>query len=372
MNKLHILIVDDSKMMRDLYINVLNSQMQDIIIDTAENGKEALTKISTNKYDVITLDLNMPVMNGVEFMKARKKARIEIPVIIFSSIAHSGASWTIECLELGAADFLLKPRGAREIQALAGTLVKLIQLYGRRHARLTRNADFFKSKISDKDLATKEVVQDITRVEQKNPTLGLKDITPLRETGSIDIIAIGISTGGPNALRELLPNISPNLRQPILIVQHMPVGFTQEFATSLNNICPLEVKEAQDGDILKAGRVFIAPGDKHIIVEKKALATIIRLSDEPERNGHKPSADVLFESIAKVYTNKALGIIMTGMGRDGAAQLAEMYKQGAATIGQDEESSVVYGMPRVAYEMGAVQQQLPLHKIAETINEICL
>ncbi len=372
MSKLHILIVDDSKMMRDLYTNVLNSQMQDIVIDTAENGKEALTKISLNTYDVITLDLNMPVMNGVEFMKARKKARIEIPVIIFSSIAHSGASWTIECLELGAADFLLKPRGSKEIQELAGTLVKLIQLYGRRHARLTRNANFLTSKTSDKDLATKEVVQEVTRIEPKISTLEMNDVTPLRETGPIDVIAIGISTGGPNALREVLPNISRNLQQPIVIVQHMPAGFTQEFATSLNNICPLEVKEAQDGDILKPGRVFIAPGDKHIVVEKRALATIIRLSDEPARNGHKPSADVLFESVAKTYMNKALGIIMTGMGRDGAKELAEMRRQGAATIGQDEGSSVVYGMPRVAYEMGAVQEQLPLHKIAETINKICL
>ena len=367
MNKLHILIVDDSKMMRDLFTNVLNAKMQDIVIETAENGKEALEKLRLKPFDVITLDLNMPVMNGVEFMKERKKAKIEVPVIIFSSIAHSGASWTIECLELGAADFLLKPRGAKEIQELAGTLIKLVQLYGRRHARQTRNADFFNAKVSDKDLATKEVLA----IEPKLPAVNAGGVIPLRDTGKIEVIAIGISTGGPNALREVLPGINPNLKQPILIVQHMPVGFTFEFAASLNNICPLEVKEAQDGDILKAGRVFIAPGDKHITVEKRSLANIIRLSDEPPRNGHKPSADVLFESIAAVYTNRALGVIMTGMGRDGAAQLAEMRKQGAATIGQNEESSVVYGMPRVAHEMGAIQKQIPLEKIAEAINKIC-
>ncbi len=370
MAKLHVLIVDDSKLMRDLYTNVLSSQMDDVEIDTAVNGKEALDKILRNTYDVITLDLNMPVMNGVEFMKERKKARIEIPVIIFSSIAHSGASWTIECLELGAADFLLKPRGAKEIQELSATFVKLIRLHGRRHARLTRNENFLTSKVSDKDLATK----DVRHVEIKAPvsihTEG-SPVIPVRETGTIEVVAIGISTGGPNALREVLPRINPNLQQPILIVQHMPVGFTAEFATSLNNVCPLEVKEAQDGDILKPGRVFIAPGDKHITVEKRPLATIIRLSDEPERNGHKPSADVLFESVAKVYTNKALGIIMTGMGRDGAVELAEMRRQGAATIGQNEETCVVYGMPRVAHEMGAVQEQYPLAKIADAINEIC-
>ena len=194
----------------------------------------------------------------------------------------------------------------------------------------------------------------------------------MRDSGKIEIIAIGISTGGPNALREVFRDISPEVKQPILVVQHMPAGFTAEFANSLNSICPLEVKEAQDGDILKPGRILIAPGNYHIYVERKKLAVVVRLSDGPQRNGHRPSADVLFESVAAVYQNNALGVIMTGMGNDGAVQLAEMRRQGAWTLGQDEESSVVYGMPKVAWEMGGVQKQVSLHDMAKEISALAL
>ena len=147
----------------------------------------------------------------------------------------------------------------------------------------------------------------------------------------------------------------------------MPAGFTKEFSASLNRICPLEVKEAEDGDLIHPGQIYIAPGDYHILVEKSSLCNVVRLSQEPQRNGHRPSADVLFESVAKIYQNRALGVIMTGMGRDGAAQLAEMRKQGAWTLGQDEKSSIVYGMPKVAFEMGGVQKQVALENMADEI-----
>ena len=150
----------------------------------------------------------------------------------------------------------------------------------------------------------------------------------------------------------------------------MPAGFTAEFANSLNQICPLEVKEAKDGDLVKPGRILIAPGSMHMLVEQRSLATIVRLSDAPLCNGHRPSVDILFESVAKCYQNKALGVIMTGMGKDGALQLAEMRKQGAWTLGQDEESSIVYGMPKVAYEYGAVQRQVPLSEMADAISKL--
>ena len=198
----------------------------------------------------------------------------------------------------------------------------------------------------------------------------IPEIRPYREPGKIEVIAIGISTGGPNALREVFANIDPNLSQPILVVQHMPAGFTAEFANSLNIICPLEVKEAKDGDLVKPGRILIAPGSMHMLVEQRSLATIVRLSDAPLCNGHRPSVDILFESVAKCYQNKALGVIMTGMGKDGALQLAEMRKQGAWTLGQDEESSIVYGMPKVAYEYGAVQRQVPLSEMADAISKL--
>ena len=195
-------------------------------------------------------------------------------------------------------------------------------------------------------------------------------VKPLREPGRIEIIAIGISTGGPNALREVFSKIDPGLKQPILVVQHMPAGFTEEFANSLNGICPLEVKEAKDGDLIKGGRILIAPGNYHIYVERKSLAMVVRLSDAPQRNGHRPSADVLFESVAEQYQNRALGVIMTGMGNDGAVQLAEMRRQGAHTLGQDEQSCIVYGMPKVAFELGAVQKQVSLQDMAHEISKL--
>ena len=150
----------------------------------------------------------------------------------------------------------------------------------------------------------------------------------------------------------------------------MPAGFTAEFANSLNIICPLEVKEAKDGDLLKSGRILIAPGSMHMYVEQRSLATVVRLSDAPLCNGHRPSVDILFESVAKCYQNRALGVIMTGMGKDGALQLAEMRRQGAWTLGQDEESSIVYGMPKVAFEYGAVQRQVPLSEMADAISKL--
>ncbi|MCR4790727.1 MAG: chemotaxis protein CheB, partial [Treponemataceae bacterium] len=230
----------------------------------------------------------------------------------------------------------------------------------------SRSASEILDKTSSRISSTISSISPLQKTQQKEPGV----ITPLRKGGKIEIIAIGISTGGPNALREVFRNIDPELAQPVLVVQHMPAGFTEEFANSLNAICPLEVKEAKDGDIIKKGRVLIAPGNKHIYVEKRSLASVVRLSDDEQRNGHRPSADVLFESVAKVYMNNALGVIMTGMGRDGAAELAEMRKQGAYTLGQDEESSIVYGMPRVAYELGAVEKQVSLEEMANEISKI--
>ena len=192
----------------------------------------------------------------------------------------------------------------------------------------------------------------------------------MRQSGPIDVVALGISTGGPNALREVFAKIDPKFSKPILVVQHMPAGFTKEFAASLDKICPLKVKEAEDGDLIHPGQIYIAPGDFHIVVQKSTLCNVIRLSKEDLRNGHRPSADVLFESVAKLYKNRALGVIMTGMGRDGAAQLAEMRKQGARTLGQDEKSSIVYGMPRAAWELGAVQKQVSLENMAAEMSAV--
>ena len=209
-------------------------------------------------------------------------------------------------------------------------------------------------------------ITSFNTIEKKDPVV----VKPLRDGGKIEVIAIGISTGGPNALRDVFKMIDPRLKQPILVVQHMPKGFTKAFAESLDKICPLSVKEAEDGEKIQDATVYIAPGDNHITVEEKGGERFVRLTHDPQRNGHRPSADVMFESVAAVYKNHALGVIMTGMGRDGAAELAEMRKQGAWTLGQDEASSIVYGMPRVGWELGGVQKQVPLMKMADEISAL--
>ncbi len=239
-----------------------------------------------------------------------------------------------------------------------------------------------KLKEAEADAAKKGIIDKIKPAHEAAPSTVLPPtlfatrkkepdvITPIAEPGPIEIVALGISTGGPNALREVFAAIDPKFSKPILVVQHMPAGFTKEFAASLDRICPLAVKEAEDGDNIHPGQIYIAPGDYHIAVEKSTLCNVIRLNQQDPRNGHRPSADVLFESVAKIYKNRALGIIMTGMGRDGAAQLAEMRRQGAWTLGQDEDSSIVYGMPRVAWELGAVQKQVSLENMASEMSRI--
>jgi two-component system chemotaxis response regulator CheB len=184
------------------------------------------------------------------------------------------------------------------------------------------------------------------------------------------LIVIGISTGGPNALRKLFATLPADIGAPIVVVQHMPAGFTSEFAKSLDRVSALDIKEAAEGDLLKAGRVLIAPGDYHITVERRKLAGIVHLNQEPACNGHRPSAGVLFKSAAAAYGNGALAVIMTGMGRDGAYEIGDIYEAGGITIGQDEESSVVYGKPRVAYESGYLHRQAALGEMSSVLAEV--
>ena len=401
MDDIKVLVVDDSAFMRNIITKVIESTPGLLAVGKAMNGKFALEKIPLVTPDIIILDIEMPEMNGIEFLKERKRLNIDIPVIVLSSIAQEGASVTMQCLALGASDFLTKPSvGASDLGDLAKNLSELLLSYGGQYKR-TKSFQQKRTLLQNKNDSTSVVDKNreiSSSFAEKRPTSisvsgeklhsnidssnrpfsfsnnqekkEIEEIRPYREPGKIEVIAIGISTGGPNALREVFAKIDPNLTQPILVVQHMPAGFTAEFANSLNQICPLEVKEAKDGDLLKPGRILIAPGSMHMYVEKRSLATIVRLSDAPLCNGHRPSVDVLFESVAKCFQNRALGVIMTGMGKDGAAQLAEMRREGAWTLGQDEESSIVYGMPKVAYEYGGVQRQVSLSDMADAISKL--
>jgi len=356
--------------MRNLISRIVDSTPGLRTADKAMNGVFALQKIPRCQPDIIVLDIEMPEMNGIEFLKERKRLGIDIPVVILSSVARSGAQVTMEALSLGAADFITKPSGSvsSDIHTVAGELSRMLIAYGSQYQREKGREPAHYSFETPEHMF--DAAPEPTRKQVFKTPAKVEPPKPSRSPGPTEIVAIGISTGGPNALREVFAHIAPDLGRPVIVVQHMPAGFTEEFAASLDRICPLEVKEAADGDVLKPGRVLIAPGDWHVVVEKRSLAGVVRVNQDPAENGHRPSADVLFRSIAKEYGNKALGVIMTGMGRDGAKELGSIYLEGGMTLGQDEGSSVVYGMPKVAFEMGHVMEQVPLNRMAERISAI--
>jgi two-component system chemotaxis response regulator CheB len=356
--------------MRNLVSRILNEAEDIEVAGTAMNGKFALQKLSRLDPDVIVLDIEMPEMNGIQFLEERRKQHIEVPVIILSSVAQRGAKITMDALALGASDFLLKPSGpvSGDIHKVGDQLVETVRGYGRRY-RSRRGSTPPPRPVAPEDVGPQpdRATATVIERERKKPR---GPITPEAEPGEIHLIAIGVSTGGPNALRKIFAEINPSIDVPIVIVQHMPSGFTTEFAKSLDRISPLTVKEAAEGDLLQPGRVLIAPGDNHLTVQRKSLSGVVHISQDAPRNGHRPSVDVLFESVASAFGNHALAVIMTGMGRDGAYELGTIRQKGGITIGQDETTSVVYGMPKVAFELGHVQHQLPLHEIASRLSEI--
>jgi len=339
------------------------------VVATAMNGQFALRKTAALNPDIIILDLEMPELDGIGFLEKRRENNWDVPVVILSAVAKKGAEVTMKALSLGASDFITKPSGssADANKNTAEQLIGLVKGYGGTYQR--KKVRFDGTKYRAEPLTTTlppsaSPVRPIPRVDD------WPKIEPKQGPAAPEIIALGISTGGPNALRQVFANLSENLAVPIVVVQHMPPGFTAEFANSLNKICPLEVKEAAEGDLIKPGRILIAPGDKHVKVEKRRLAAVAHVVDGDNINGHKPSVGVLFKSVAEQYGNASLGIIMTGMGRDGAREIGGIYGEGGITLAQDEESSVVFGMPRVAIEHDYISRIVSLEKMAGVINEL--
>lgn len=360
--KIAVLICDDSALVRNLISRIIEAEDDLEIAGKAMNGMFALKKIENLKPDVIILDLEMPEMNGIEFLKECRRLGYDIPVVILSSHAQKGAKITMEALSLGASDFIMKPTdtGGQDLEQLGKTLVQTVRAYGFQYRR-------------GKGRGVPPAVQKPAVRERRTewtgtaPTAAPRTIVP---TGNVEIVAIGISTGGPNALRSVFPRLKADFPVPVVVVQHMPPGFTKEFAGSLDRVCTLEVKEAEAGDLLKPGRILIAPGDKQLEVEQRKLARVITLSDNPPVNGHRPSVGVLFNSVSRIYGGNVLAVIMTGMGKDGALEIGGIYNKGGMTIGQDEESSIVYGMPKVARENGFIHRVVSLDEMAGTINRI--
>lgn len=368
---IRVLVVDDSALMRNLVSKMIDSAPDMEVVGKAMNGVFALQKIERLDPDVIILDLEMPQMNGLQFLEERKHLGLDTPVVILSSVAQRGAKITMDALALGASDFITKPSGSvsHDIHEVRDTLIEMIRAYGgrhrRRHGRPTLERPAEASAVD-----TPETMAERRSTAPAASTPPNEPIVPEAKPGATELVAIGISTGGPNALRKVFAAIDADIDVPVVVVQHMPAGFTTEFARSLNRVCPLDVKEAEEGDILKPNRVLIAPGNRHLTVEKRTLAGVVHVSEGDHRNGHRPSVDTLFESVAEHFGNHALAVIMTGMGRDGAMELGSILRRGGITVGQDEHSSVVFGMPKVAFELGHVQQQVALEHMAETISRL--
>ncbi len=364
--KVRVLIVDDSAIMRQLLADILRSSPRIEVAGFARNGMEALEKTRDLRPDVITLDVEMPVMSGLEALPGLVGI-YHRPVVMVSSLTQEGAETTLTALEMGAVDFVPKPVAHQltSMRNVADEIIAKILSAGKSQVQITD--------------AISKVVPPPPPAEKKAPEAYLTQVTeapakPPRDAVKTDkaprnIVLIGISTGGPQALSETISQLRPPV-PPILIVQHMPSKFTGAFAERLNRKSVLEVREAVSGDRLRNDTVLVAPGGRHMrITGKSPMTARIELSDEPPISGHKPSVDCLFESAVPVFGDQIVGIIMTGMGRDGVRGLQAIRAAGGSTFGQDEESSTVYGMNKAAWLEGAVETQFPLAKLPTIVTK---
>ena len=343
MKKVRVLVTDDSALMRKLIPQMLAADESIEVVGTAMDGSFCLKKIEELKPNVVTLDLEMPGMNGIDTLKEIMR-REPVPVIVFSSHSTEGATVTMKALGLGAFDFVPKPKDpSAHMAEVARELI----------AKVKAAAD---CKLKPR------LITAAPRKPQKSPGA----------TGAPNkIVAIGVSTGGPQALEYVLSQLPADFPSAIVVVQHMPEGFTDMFARRLDEVCPLRVKEAQSGDLLQAGRVLICPGSRHMKVKRLPLGEIVVLGDEPRVNGHRPSADVLLRSVAEEFKTHAVGVLMTGMGDDGAEGLGAIKKEGGMTLAQSEESCVVFGMPKAAIERGYAIRVVGLDVMGSTLQAIC-
>ncbi|HEX7402712.1 MAG TPA: chemotaxis response regulator protein-glutamate methylesterase [Usitatibacter sp.] len=344
--KIRVLVVDDSRMIRDVLAEILNDQPDIEVVGAAADAFEARDMIKRLLPDVITLDVEMPKMNGLEFLDKLMRAR-PTPVVMISAATERGSEVTFRALELGAVDFVTKPKLNEQAPDDYGQMI----------------ADKIRAAKSARLKGPRRSADEASAAEMTMPPM-MKRPVPVGVKTSDKIIAVGASTGGTEAIREFLIGMPPDC-PGILIVQHMPENFTRMFAERLNGLCKITVKEAEHNDPILPGHAYVAPGGKHLWVKREGGQMLAKLSTEPPMNLHRPSVDFLFMSCAKFVGADAIGVIMTGMGRDGAKGMLEMKAAGSWNIAQDEASSVIFGMPREAIEAGAVHEVAPLARLRE-------
>ncbi len=359
--KIKVLVVDDTIVYRKAVSDVLAEIPGVEVVGVAHNGKIAMAKIKMLKPDLLTLDIEMPEMNGIEVLKQMQKDAPTVSAIMVSTLTSEGGAMTMKALELGAYDFLLKPNttnindSKRELRTMLTPLIKAFQ-----QGRTTVGGMV--------NTTTQKAVKR-TAYPAKPELAGKSMPTKVNRRNKSEIIVIGISTGGPNALARMMPMLPGNINVPILIVQHMPPIFTKSLAESLNKKCAITVKEGEDREPIKAGTAYIAPGGKQmkLIASSDGLHRLIKLTNDPPENSCKPSADYLFRSVADYYVGRTTAVIMTGMGKDGTKGLEILNNKGTIIIGQDQNSCVVYGMPKAPAEQGLTDIVVPLDKIAAEI-----
>ena len=333
---IRVLVIDDSAVVRKILTQVLSRDPAIEVVGTAPDPFVGRDKIVALQPDVLLLDVEMPRMDGITFLGKLMQYR-PMPVIIVSSITPAGSERALSALRAGALEVVSKPRGSYTLGDLAP-----------------------------------ELIEKIKAVKDARVTVASSIKPPLVQLSAADmthrIVAIGASTGGTRALEEIVLALPVNI-PGTLVVQHMPADFTRAFAERLNGLVPLQIKEAEDGEVISPGKIVIAPGNRHLELRRSGARFTAVVHDQPPVGRHRPSVDVLFRSVAQHAGKNALGVLLTGMGEDGASGLLEMRASGAATIAQDEESSVVFGMPRAAIERGAAQQVLALDRMAQAIGE---
>ncbi|MEJ2764133.1 chemotaxis response regulator protein-glutamate methylesterase [Photobacterium sp. MCCC 1A19761] len=371
-----VLVVDDSSFFRRRVSEIINADPRLEVIGSAVNGKEAVELTSKLQPDVITMDIEMPVMDGITAVREIMQ-RTPTPILMFSSLTHEGAKATLDALDAGALDFL--PKKFEDIARNRDEAVSLLQ---KRVGELARKRLFMRRPV--RPAVTPTAAPALER-DVRSPLAGrtgttsvaaparpaarpVKPAVRFKASGKkYQLMAIGTSTGGPVALQKILTQLPANFPYPIVLIQHMPATFTAAFASRLNNLCKIGVKEAADGDTLKPGMAYLAPGGQQMMLEGRPGAARIRIIDGGDRMNYKPCVDVTFGSAAKVYHDKVLSMVLTGMGADGR-EGARMLKTNGSTIwAQDEESCVVYGMPQAVAKAGISSEDLPLDRIAERI-----
>jgi two-component system chemotaxis response regulator CheB len=347
-----VLIVDDSAFMRNALSNMLSSDHEIKIIGTARDGLEAIEKVESLNPDIVTMDVEMPRMDGIAALKHIME-RNPVPVIMVSSLTMEGAKVTLDALDLGAVDFIPK-----NLSDLSINIVKIREI--------------LIDKI--KNLARKGIVKKRIRPATAPRPIEIPKSMPVRTTSErrINVVAIGTSTGGPKALQDIIPKLPKDFPVPILIAQHMPPNFTGPFAERLNQLSQIEVREANEGDVLKPGLALVAPGRGHMRVKRpRGLETVIAVSENKEDFIYRPSVDALMSSVAEFFPGRSLGVILTGMGNDGLRGLSDLKKSGGRIFAQNEETCVVYGMPKAVVDAGIADKVLPIEEMAgEIVNSV--